>query len=96
MAAGDEEAHDANTLRHDPLFKLLLDRLPDTGPPLASQPTLSRFENHVSRTELSRMARVLVEQCLASYARPPQRIVLDVDDTEDPVHGEQEQARYDG
>lgn len=42
------------------------------------------------------MARVLVEQWIASYARPPQRLVLDCDDTEDPVHGEQEQARYDG
>src|SRR5215468_6947516 len=88
IAAGYEDANDANTLLHD--------RLPDTGPPLASQPTLCRFENHVSRTELYRMARVLVEQFLASYARPPQLIVLDVDDTEDPVHGEQEQARYDG
>lgn len=95
IAAGYEDANDANTLRHDPIFKLLLDRLPDTGPPLASQPTLSRFENHVSRTELYRMARVLVEQFLASYARPPQLIVLDFDDTEDPVHGAQEQARYD-
>ncbi|HSX81539.1 MAG TPA: IS1380 family transposase [Candidatus Saccharimonadia bacterium] len=96
IAAGYEDANDANTLRHDPLFKLLLGRLPDTGAPFASQPTLSRFENHVSRTELSRMARVLVEQFLASYARPPQLIVLDFDDTEDPVHGEQEQSRYDG
>jgi hypothetical protein len=42
------------------------------------------------------MARVLVDQFLTSYARPPQLIVLDFDDTEDPVHGEQEQARYDG
>src|SRR6266581_8484053 len=96
IAAGYEDANDANTLRHDPIFKLLLDRLPDTGPPLASPPTLSRFENHVSRTELYRMALVLVDQFLASYARPPQLIVLDFDDTEDPVHGEQEQARYDG
>ncbi len=96
MAAGYEDANDATTLRHDPLCKLLLDRLPDTGPPLASQPTLSRFENHVSRTELYRMARVVVDQFIASYARPPQLIVLDFDDTEDPVHGAQEQARYDG
>jgi hypothetical protein len=96
IAAGYEDANDANTLRHDPLFKLLLDRLPATGPPLASQPTLSRFENHVSRTELYRMARVLVDQFLTSYARPPYLIVLDFDDTEAPVHGEQEQARYDG
>ena len=96
IAAGYEDANDATTLRHDPIFKLLLDRLPDTGPPLASQPTLSRFENHVSRTELYRMARVLVEQFIASYACPPQLVVLAFDDTEDPVHGEQEQARYDG
>jgi len=63
---------------------------------LASQPTISRFENRVSRTEIYRMAQVLLEQFIASYAKPPQVIVLDVDDTEDPVHGEQEQARYDG
>src|SRR6266581_422560 len=96
IAAGYADANDATTLRHDPIFKLLRDRLPETGPPLASQPTLSRFENRVSRTELSRMARVFVDQFLASYARPPKLIVLDFDDTEDPVHGEQEQARYDG
>ena len=42
------------------------------------------------------MARVLVDQFIASYASPPKVIVLDFDDTEDPVHGEQEQARYDG
>src|SRR4029450_10224458 len=96
IAAGYEDANDANTLRHAPIFKLLLDRLPDTGPPLASQPTLSRFENHVSRTELYRMARVLVEQFLASYSRPPQLTVLGFAGPEAPVQGEQEQARYDG
>src|SRR4030095_12932189 len=96
IAAGYEDANDANTLRHDPLFKLLLDRLPDTGPPLASPPTLARFENHVSRTELYRMARVLVDQCITSSARPPQLSVLDFDDTEDPVHRAQDQPRYDG
>jgi Transposase DDE domain group 1 len=96
IAAGYADANDANTLRHDPIFKLLLDRLPETGPPLASQPTISRFENRVSRTELYRMARVFVDQFIASYTRPPKLIVLDFDDTEDPVHGEQEQARYDG
>ena len=96
IAAGYADANDATTLRHDPIFKLLLDHLPETGPPLASQPTISRFENRVSRTELYRMARVFVDQFIASYARPPKLIVLDFDDTEDPVHGEQEQARYDG
>ena len=96
IAASYEDANDSNTLRHDPIFKLLLGRLPESGASLASQPTISRFENRVSRTELYRMARVLVEQFIASYRRPPKVIVLDVDDTEDPVHGEQEQARYDG
>ena len=72
------------------------DRLPETGAPLASQPTISRFENRVSRTELYRMALVLLDHFIASYDSPPNVIVLDVDDTEDRVHGEQEQTRYDG
>jgi hypothetical protein len=96
IAAGYEDANDSNTLRDDPIFKLLLDRLPETGASLASQPTLSRFENRVSRPELSRMALVLLHQFIASYASAPKVIVLDVDDTEDPVHGGQEHARYDG
>jgi Transposase DDE domain group 1 len=96
MAAGYEDANDSNTLRDDPIFKLMLERLPDTGAPLASQPTISRFENRVSRPDLYRMALVLLDQFVASYARPPQVIVLDVDDTEDAVHGQQEHARYDG
>src|SRR4029434_2577242 len=95
IAAGYEDANDANTLRHDPIFKLLLDRLPETGTPLASQPTLARFENRVSRTARYRMALVFVDQFLASYSHPPKVIVLDVDDTEDRAHGRQEQARYD-
>jgi hypothetical protein len=96
IAAGYEDANDSNPLRHDPIFKLLLDRLPETGPPLASQPTISRFENRVSRTELYRMALVLMDQFIASYDSPPKVIVLDVDDTEDRAHGEQEHIRYDG
>src|SRR5215475_1990606 len=96
IAAGYEDANDANTLRHDPIFKLLLNRLPETGAPLASQPTISRFENSISRTEIYRMALVLMDQFIASYNSPPEVIVLDVDDTEDRAHGAQEQIRYDG
>lgn len=96
IAAGYEDANDATTLRHDPIFKLLLGRLPESGAPLASQPTMSRFENRVSRTDLYRLARVLVDQFIAAYDRPPKLIVLDFDDTEDPAHGQQEQVRYDG
>ncbi len=57
---------------------------------------MSRWEHRVSRTELSRMAVVLLHQCIASYDSPPKVIVLDVDDTEDRVHGQQEHAGYDG
>jgi hypothetical protein len=96
IAAGYEDANDANTLRHDPIFKLLLDRLPETSAPWASQPTLSRFENRGSRTALYRMALVLMDQFLASYDSPPEVIVLDVDDTEDRAPGAQEHIRYDG
>jgi hypothetical protein len=78
IAAGYEDANDANTLRHDPIFKLLLGRLPESGQPLASQPTISRFENRVSRSELYRLARVFVDQFIASYDRPPQLIVLEM------------------
>jgi hypothetical protein len=96
IAAGYEDANDANPLRHDPIFKLLLNRWPETGAPLASQPTLSRFDNSVSRTELSRMALVLIDQFIASYNRPPEAIVLDGDATEDRAPGAQEHIRYDG
>ena len=48
IAAGYEDANDANTLRHDPIFKLLLDRLPETGAPLASQGSYLRRDNVVS------------------------------------------------
>ena len=95
IAAGYDEANDSHTLRDDPIFTLMLDRLPDTGAPLASQPTMSRFANRVSRSELYRMARVLLDQFIASYVTQPRVIVLDVDDTEDRVHGQQEHARYD-
>ena len=96
IAAGYEDANDSNTLRHDPIFKLMLDRVARDRCHLASQPTISRFENSVSRTELYRMALVLMDQFIASYDSPPEVIVLDVDDTEDRAHGEQEQIRYDG
>jgi Transposase DDE domain group 1 len=96
IAAGYEDANDSTMLRADPICTLRLDRLPESGASLASQPTISRFEHRVSRTELSRMALVLVEQFIGSYDSPPRLLVLDVDDTEDRVQGQQEYARYDG
>jgi hypothetical protein len=94
IAAGYEDQDDSDALRGDPIFKILLGQAPETGSDLASQPTMSRFENGVSRGMLWRMGEVFLEQFIASYARAPEVIVLDFDDTVDQVHGEQEQARY--
>jgi hypothetical protein len=94
IAAGYEDQDDSNTLRIDPIFKLLLDRAPETGADLASQPTMSRFENGVSRQALYRLAEVFVAQFIRSYDEAPEVIVLDFDDTADLAHGQQEQARF--
>ena len=94
IAAGYEDQDDCDHLRGDPIFKVLLGRLPATGADLASQPTMSRFENGVSRTELFRLAEVLLAHFIDSYTEAPAVIVLDFDDTEDVVHGTQEQARF--
>ncbi len=62
IAAGYEDANDSDSLRHDPIVKMAVGRLPETGAPLASQPTISRFENRPSRGDLYRMAEVFVAQ----------------------------------
>jgi hypothetical protein len=89
IAAGYEDGNDADSLRHDPVFKLALDHLPD-GDPLCSQPTISRLENLPDVRALLRMARAMVGLYCASFRQVPRRIVLDVDDTFDAVHGGQQ------
>jgi len=89
IAAGYEDGNDANTLRADPMFKLALDRLP-SGEELCSQSTVSRLENLPDRRALLRLGRALVEQYCSSFRAVPKRIVLDIDDTFDRVHGGQQ------
>ena len=97
IAAGYEDCNDADDLRHDPVLKTVVGRLPQTGPDLASQPTLSRFENRVTRRELWAMAQVLVEQFVARHAdRRPKYVILDCDATDDPTHGQQQFAEFHG
>ena len=86
IAAGYEDGNDADTLRADPMFKLALDRLP-SGDELCSQSTISRLENLPDLRALLRLGRALVEQYCGSFRAVPQRIVLDIDDTFDRVHG---------
>ena len=98
IACGYADQNDATTLRHDPLLKLVCGRLPDSGPDLASQPTLSRLENAVDRHAAERLAAALVDLYLRERSRhgPPARVLLDVDGTDDPAHGAQEGVAYHG
>jgi hypothetical protein len=89
IAAGYEDGNDAATLRRDPMFKLALDRLP-SDEELCSQSTISRLENLPDRRALLRLGRALIEQYGASFRRVPKRIILDIDDTFDRVHGGQQ------
>jgi hypothetical protein len=77
---GFKDADDLDLLRVDPSFKLPCGRLPDTGRDLASQPTLSRLENTPSLRDVIALTCALVDQWIASYARQPSRVLLDIDD----------------
>lgn len=94
IVAGYEDGVDCNVLRTDPVFKLALDRLPESGPALCSQSTVSRLENTPSRTALYRLGRALVDQYCASYPKVPGRIILDLDDTFDAAHGQQQLSLF--
>jgi Transposase DDE domain group 1 len=96
MACGYDDANDCNSLRHDPAFKAACGRLPLSDDPLASQPSMSRLENHPRRSELYRMAGALFDTFAASYEQPPKCLLLDIDDTADEVHGAQQQSLFNG
>lgn len=89
----DQNDHD--TLRSDPVFKLIAKRSPD-GPDLASQPTLSRFENAIDIPSLKKLREQFVDQFIASFVAPPRRLTFDLDAIDDPAHGEQQLALFHG
>ena len=97
IVAGYEDCNDADTLRGDPILKTICDRLPDSDPDLASQPTLSRLENAVGIKDLMRLGRWLLKRYIRRLRkRRPKTIVLDLDSTDDPTHGQQEFSFYHG
>jgi len=98
ITAGYADQNDADALRTDPLLKLVCGRLPDDGTDLASQPTFSRLENSFSPQDCYRLAEALGEVYLRERERlgRPTHIVLDVDGTDDPTHGDQEGSAYHG
>jgi len=89
ILADYEDQNDHDTLRTDSVFKRLLDRTPD-GPDLASQPTLSRFENSINIPSLKRLREVFIDDFMASFSQPPRRLVFDLDAGDDPAHGHQQ------
>jgi Transposase DDE domain group 1 len=94
IAAGYPDANDCDALRADPAFKMALGRAPESGRALCSQPTMCRLENLPTVTALKRMMAAMVELFCDSFPEVPRRIVLDIDDTEDRVHGRQQLALF--
>ena len=94
IACGHPDANDAARLADDPIHKLLLGRDPVAGAPLASQPTISRFENHVGVHDLYAMGLELATSVIARHHRRrrgrAQRITIDLDPTDDATHGAQQ------
>ena len=96
IACGYEDCNDFDDLCRDPALKVAVGRLPRTGHDLASQPTLSRFENSVGRSELYRMSEVLVDLFVEGRDEAPVWVIIDVDATDDPTHGQQQLTGFHG
>ena len=97
LVGGYEDANDSNALRHDPIYKLACGRLPVAQAELlASQPTITRLENHVSKAAVGAMRSRMVEGLIARYAVAPAEIVLDIDGWDDPTHGQQQLSCFHG
>ncbi|HEY7313999.1 MAG TPA: transposase [Gemmataceae bacterium] len=95
VLAGYEDQNDHDTLRHDPVFKLVANRPPNDSD-LASQPTLSRFENAISIKSLKRLRDVFLDQFIASFDAPPRHLTFDLDAVDDPAHGHQQLTFWHG
>jgi hypothetical protein len=94
IAAGYEDANDCDALRDDPAFKMAVGRLPETGAELCSQPTMCRLENLPTRTALVRMMAAMIDLFVDSFDEVPRRLLLDIDDTLDRVHGHQQLSLF--
>lgn len=95
ILAGYEDQNDHDALRSDPIFKLIAGRSPEDEE-LASQPTLSRFENSIGPRSLLNLQDVFLDQFLASFDKPPTHLTFDVDCFDDPVHGQQQLTFFHG
>jgi DDE family transposase len=97
IVAGYEDANDADRLRHDPLLQIVADQ--KLGDALGSQPTLSRWENTPSARDLvhtnDRLCQQFIGVC-GDQVRQRGEILLDIDSTDDPTHGQQQLSFFNG
>ena len=97
IAAGYEDTLDSNYLRHDPIFKIICDKIPQMGAELlASQPTMSRLENRITKQEIKKIRRFFVDKFIENYLSPPTEIVLDIDGWDAYTHGHQQLSLFHG
>ena len=94
IAAGYEDCDDIDALKADPALKIACGRTPESGADLMSQPTLSRLENSPDTRALYAIGRRLIDFFCESYSVAPRQIMLDIDDTNDLVHGGQQLALF--
>ncbi len=100
IACGYADCNDAAYLSRDPVMKLLRGDAPESECGLASQPTLSRLENSVTRADLYRMADCLVDVIIAAarrrHGKNSSLITIDLDPTVDEAHGTQQLSFFNG
>jgi hypothetical protein len=100
IACGYPDANDSARLSADPIHKMLLERDPVGGRNLASQPTLSRFENSIRPRELYRLGEALADSVIERHAQRLQGrarlVTIDLDPTDDPTHGAQQLSFFNG
>lgn len=92
LCCGYEDLNDHDALRADLLMQTAVGR----DQPLASAPTLSRLETGATRADAWALHQVLVEHFIASFASAPKELILDVDASDVPLHGEQELKQFHG
>ena len=96
LALGYEDLNDQQTMREDPALQVVSGCQPEEEQPLASPSTLCRLENRISRPTLVALSRILVDQFLDSFSETPEELTLDLDATDDLVHGNQQQRFFHG
>ena len=100
IGLGYADANDAARLGADPIHQLMVKGELGDGATLASQPSLSRLENSVSRNDVGRMSRTLLRLVLKRHRKrlkgKVQRVIIDLDGTDDPTHGNQQLSFFNG